>query len=192
MKGAGIVLCGGRSSRMGRPEAWLPWAGRPMVVHVVETLRRAVDEIVVVSSADLELPQLDARTVIDRSPDLGPLAGIREGLAHIEADLAYVTSTDVPFLCPTFVEAMLSFGRAAAPVVDGHVQTLAAVYPRSALRCAERLIAAGRLRPLYLLEAERYRRVLPHELPGLESLRSFNTPEEYLRAVQDAPAKVSR
>jgi len=154
-----------------------------MLVHVVETLRRAVDEIVVVSSTDLELPRLDARVVVDREPGLGPLAGIREGLAHIEADLAYVTSTDAPFLRSGFVEAMLGFERAAAPVVDGRVQTLAAVYPRSALPCAERLIAAGRLRPLFLLEAERYRQVLPHELPELESLRSLNTPEEYRRAV---------
>jgi len=188
---AGIVLCGGRSSRMGRPKAWLPWRGRPMLVHVVETLRRAVDEIVVVSSADLELPRLDARVVVDREPGLGPLAGIREGLAHIEADLAFVTSTDAPFLRPGFIEAMLGFERAAAPVVEGRVQTLAAVYPRSALPCAERLIAAGRLRPLFLLEAERYRQVLPHELPELESLRSLNTPEEYRRAVLETQGEAT-
>jgi molybdopterin-guanine dinucleotide biosynthesis protein A len=156
-----------------------------MVVHVVETLRSAVDEVVAVSSADLELPPLNARVVVDRVPGLGPLAGIREGLAHIEAELAYVTSTDAPFLRPGFVEAMLSFGGAAAPVVDGRVQTLAAVYPRTALARAEQLIDARRLRPLYLLEAESYRAVLADELPELESLRSLNTPEEYLRAVME-------
>ena len=32
---AGIVLCGGKSSRMGRAKAWLPWCGRPLVAHVV-------------------------------------------------------------------------------------------------------------------------------------------------------------
>jgi len=39
---AGIVLCGGRSSRMGRAKAWLPWGARPMVAHVVAQLREAV------------------------------------------------------------------------------------------------------------------------------------------------------
>ena len=43
MRAAGVVLCGGRSSRMGRPKAWLSWRGRPLLVHVVEQLRRARD-----------------------------------------------------------------------------------------------------------------------------------------------------
>jgi molybdopterin-guanine dinucleotide biosynthesis protein A len=155
-------------------------------VHVVEALREAVDEVVAVSSAELELPALRARVVCDSLPGLGPLAGIREGLAHIEAELAYVTGTDAPFLTPEFVKTLLAFGCPAAPEADGHVQTLAAVYPRSALPRADALLAAGRLRPLFLLEAVDYRKVLPHELPDLEALRGFNTPQEYLKAVRDA------
>ena len=186
MKTAGIVLCGGRSSRMGRPKAWLPWRGRPLVVLVVETLRRVVDEVVVVSSAELELPPLTARVVRDREPHRGPLAGIREGLANIEAELAFVTGTDAPFLTPVFAKTLLAFGRAAAPSANGFVQTTSAVYPRSALPRAEELIARGRLRPLYLLRAAGYREVPPHELPDTESLRGFNTPAEYLATVREA------
>ena len=184
MNTAGIVLCGGESSRMGRAKAWLPWEGQPMVAHVVGVLRRVTDEVVAVSSGQFELPALDARVVDDPEPGLGPLAGIREGLAHVEADLAYVTSTDAPFLTPAFVRALLAHGCAAAPEVDGHVQTLAAVYPRSALPCAEALIRTGRMRPLYLLEAASYRKIAPHELPDLDSVRGFNTPSEYLEAVR--------
>ncbi len=185
MTAAGIVLCGGKSSRMGRAKAWLPWRGRPLLVHVVEVLRRAVGEVVVVSSGKLELPPLDAPVVADREPHLGPLAGIREGLAHVRAELAYVTATDAPFLEPGFVKALLSYGGAAAPELDGHVQTLAAVYPRAALPCAEALIRAGRMRPLHLLEAARYRKVRAEELPAAPRLRGFNTPAEYLDAVRE-------
>ena len=157
-----------------------------MVVHVVEVLLRAVDEVVVVSSEALALPPLDARVVRDREPERGPLAGIREGLAHVGSELAYVTGTDAPFLTPAFVRALLSHDCAAAPEVDGHVQTLAAVYPRAALSHAEALLEAGRPRPLFLLEAADYRRVAASELPDLDSVRGFNTPGEYLRAVRDA------
>ncbi len=186
MDAAGIVLCGGKSSRMGRAKAWLSWQGRPMVTHVVAVLRRAVDEVVVVASERLELPPLDARVVRDREPALGPLGGIREGLAHVEAELAYVTATDTPFLTPAFVKALLAQRRAAAPELDGRVQTLAAVYPRAGLRCAEELLAAGRLRPLFLLEAFDYRRLPAQMLPDLDSVRGFNTPGEYLDAVRKA------
>ena len=82
MAAAGIVLCGGRSSRMGRDKAWLPWRGQPIVVHVAGVLRSVVDEVVVVASDSLELPPLDARGVGDREPARGPLAGLRDGLAR--------------------------------------------------------------------------------------------------------------
>ena len=194
MATAAILLCGGRSSRMGRAKAWLPWRGRPMVAHVVDSLRagRAVDEVVVVSSAELDLPPLEARVVRDRAPALGPLAGIREGLAHMKAELAYVTSTDAPFLTPRFVRAVLAHGDAAAPEVEGFVQTLAAAYPRRALPFAEELLAANRLRPLHLLEAAGYRKLAAAELPDIESIRGFNTPEEYLAAVaRDSPGSTA-
>ena len=185
MASAGIVLCGGLSSRMGRAKAWLPWRGRPMLAHVVDVLGGVVDEVVVVSSTRLEPPPVDAPVLRDRQPELGPLAGIREGLAHVKAELAYVTGTDAPFLDPAFVKTLLGQGGAAAPEMDGHVQTLAAVYPRSGLAAAESLLAAGRLRPLFLLEAVGYRKLGEGELPGTRSLRGFNTPAEYLAAVAE-------
>ena len=152
MSTAAIVLCGGKSTRMGRDKAWLPWAGVPMVSHVVETLRPLVDEVIVVSSMDLTLPPLAATVVRDREPALGPLSGIREGLAKIRSDRAFVTATDAPFLTAAFVNTMLEHEGAAAIEVDGHVQTLAAVYPRSSLAVVEEMLHAGELRPLRLLE----------------------------------------
>lgn len=185
MRAAGIVLCGGKSERMGRAKAWLPWRGQPMVSHVVGVLLRVVDEVVVVASEELDLPPLEARVVRDREPALGPLAGIREGLAQIEAELAYVTGTDAPFLTPAFVQALLCHQGAAALELDGYVQTLAAVYPRAGLPRAEALLETGRMRPLHLLEAMDYRKLGAHELPDLDSVRGFNTPAEYLRAVRE-------
>ena len=46
----GIVLCGGQSRRMGRPKAWLPFAGETMLARVVRLLSEAVSPIVVVAS----------------------------------------------------------------------------------------------------------------------------------------------
>ncbi len=184
MRASGIVLCGGKSQRMGRAKAWLPWQGQPMVSHVVGVLLRAVDEVVVVASQKLELPPLDARVVRDREPERGPLAGIREGLAQVEAELAYVTGTDAPFLTPAFVQALLSHEGAAALELDGYVQTLSAVYPRAGLPHADALLETGRMRPLHLLEAMDYRKLGADELPDVDSVRGFNTPAEYLRAVR--------
>jgi molybdopterin-guanine dinucleotide biosynthesis protein A len=190
MKSGAIILCGGQSSRMGRAKALLPWRGRTMIEHVVATLQQCVSEIVVVTSGDVPLPSLPAKIVRDREPDLGPLGGIREGLEALDADLAFATSTDAPFLSSAFVKCMLAFGRAAAPDVDGFVQTLAAAYPKTLASTANELIAKKRMSLHELLEAADFRRVRADELPELHSIRGFNTPEEYLAAVQtDGPTE---
>jgi molybdopterin-guanine dinucleotide biosynthesis protein A len=179
-----IVLAGGLSTRMGRPKALLPWRGRTMIEHVVGILRQATGEIIVVTSTDLDLPALDAVVVRDRAPKLGPLAGIREGLDAMRGDFAFVTSTDAPFLTPAFVKTMLAFRATAAPDVDGFVQSMSAVYAKSLAKAANDLIAANRLRPLFLLESAGFRRVRPDELPDRDSMRSLNTPEDYFEALR--------
>ncbi len=185
MSHAGLILCGGRSSRMGRPKALLPWRGRPLVAHMVSVLRQAVSEVLVVSAPDLPLPPLDAPVVVDREPGLGPLAGIREGLHRLGGARVFVTATDAPFLTPAFVKTLLDCGGAAAPVVDGHVQTLAAVYPADRAAAADALLAEGRRRPLFLLEAGDGYHPLPREaLPDPEALESLDTPESYLAALR--------
>jgi molybdopterin-guanine dinucleotide biosynthesis protein A len=158
-------------------------------VHVVELLRRVVADVVVVTSEELDPPPLQARVVRDDTPAEGPLVGLAVGLEVLEADLAFATGTDVPFLSEDFVHTLLSQGGAAAPVVDGFVQTLAAAYPKRAAETARSLLVAGKRRPLDLLEALGYTPLDAAALPDLESLQGFNTPEAYLAAVRaDAPS----
>lgn len=192
-----ILLCGGRSSRMGRPKAWLPWRGQAMAAHVASVLGQVVDEVLVVSSEALDPPPLPAgaHLVRDETPSQGPLAAIATGLARLDADLAFVTSTDAPFLTPAFVRHVLAAGApqgAAAPVVDGFVQTLCAAYPKRGAAVAQTLLSAGCRRPVELLEALDYRPLSAGSLPDLASLQGFNTPAAYLAALaadgQDASA----
>jgi hypothetical protein len=125
--------------------------------------------------------------VRDEQPGLGPRGGLRAGLQHARGELCFVTSTDAPFLTGAFVRAVLAPGIAAAPVSDGHIQTLAAAYPRApGAEKARELLAAGRRRPLDLLEALGYRELPAETLPDAGALEGFNTPDEYLAAVGEA------
>lgn len=182
---------------MGRAKAWLPWFGRSMVEHVVDRLLPAVDEVIVVTSAELGLPPLSARVVSDRAPELGPLAAIREGLAAAKSDYAFVTSVDAPHLSAEFVEDLFALGAAAAPVAEDRVQVLSAIYRSDAWKKADELLVENVRRPLALLEALDYKRIemaaLDHRA-GSCAWSGFNTPDEYLSAVRsrdpDATAEV--
>ncbi len=186
MRRVGIVLCGGQSSRMGRAKAWLPWFGRTMIEHVVHRMRSAVDEIVIVTSKQLDLPPLDARIVEDCEAALGPLAGIRDGLKAAASDLAFVTSADAPFLTPEFIEQMLDHEAPVAPRADGHVQVLSAVYPGSAWKEAEELLSQGQRRPLALLERVGFEAIDWDSGDAPAPWQGFYTPAEYLAAARTA------
>ena len=86
MKFAGIVLCGGRSSRMGRPKAWLPFGVETMLQRVVRILREVVEPVVVVAAPNQDVPALPAGVEIvhDEVEGKGPLAGLAAGLAALE------------------------------------------------------------------------------------------------------------
>src|SRR5512142_2042462 len=105
---AGIVLVGGRSSRMGRPKALLPFDGRPMVVHVVAMLQELFREVVVVAAPDQELPSMPVTLVRDEVAYQGPLGGIYYGLAASSASAAFVTSCDSAFLNARVISHLVS------------------------------------------------------------------------------------
>ena len=187
---AGLVLCGGQSRRMGRPKVLLPFGDETMLQRVVRLVGEVVQPVIVVAGQEQELPELAASVQIvrDRRPGRGPLEGLAAGLAALggRAEAAFVTSCDVPLLKPALVRrllAMLGDCDAVVPHVEGFDQPLAAVYRRSVLPHAEALLAEGRLRPMFLFDRVRTRRVPPEEFadvdPNLESLRNINTPEDY-------------
>jgi molybdopterin-guanine dinucleotide biosynthesis protein A len=193
----GIVLCGGQSKRMGRPKAWLPFAGELMLPRVVRLLGEAVDPIVVVAAPDQEVPPLPDDVVIVRDDEKGrgPLQGLVSGLAAVRdrVEAAYLSSCDVPFLQPAFVRrliALLGPNAICVPHVGGYHHTLAAVYRREVAAIARRLLGEKRFRLASLLDAVPTRTVEADELADLDatfqSLRNLNTPEEYEAALRDA------
>jgi molybdopterin-guanine dinucleotide biosynthesis protein A len=179
---------------MGRAKALLPWRGRPLIAHMVDRLHEVADEVLVVTSRALGLPELPARVVVDRAPDLGPLGGIREALHAIGSDRAFVTSTDTPFIDPSFVRELLGHEGTVACAVDGRVQPFPALYARALAATADALIDERRMRPLHLLEAGDFRRLDGAAWAEVGVFSGFNTPDDYLDAVtrdgQDAPVVI--
>jgi molybdopterin-guanine dinucleotide biosynthesis protein A len=197
MKAAGIVLCGGKSTRMGVSKATLPFGPETMLQRVLQLLSTVVSPVVVVAAPGQSLPELPESVTITRDErgERGPLEGLRAGLKALpnSAEIAYVTSCDVPLLVPAFVERMVELlgdHDIAVMEVDGFPHPLSAVYRRDTLPHVESLLAKDRLRPVFLFDAVRTRRVLPAEMvsvdPELRTLRNLNTREDYLAALAEA------
>jgi molybdopterin-guanine dinucleotide biosynthesis protein A len=191
----GIVLCGGKSTRMGTSKAMLSFGTETMLQRVVRLLGSVVTPIVVVAARSQPVPMLPgyARVARDDREDRGPLEGLRAGLAALpdSVDAAYVTGCDVPLLVPGFVTVMIELlgdHDIAVMEIDGFTHPLSAIYRRTILPHVEALLATDRLRPAYLFDALKTRRVRPAEVasvdPELLTLRNLNTPEEYREALK--------
>jgi molybdenum cofactor guanylyltransferase len=197
MNRGGIILCGGRSSRMGMPKLALPFGPELMLQRIVRLLGEVCRPIVVVAGPEQELPALPEGVVIarDRREGRGPLEGLWAGLAALPegVEAAYATSCDVPLLVLGFVGRMfelLGDDSAAVPVSGGFQHPLAAVYRRSLLDLIDQLLAAERMRPAYLFDIVATRRVAERELidvdPRLTTLKNLNHPADYLAALAEA------
>ena len=194
MNVAGIVLCGGESSRMGRPKAALPFGAESMLSRVVRIVGEATSPVIVVAAAEQVVPPLPGDVVVlrDETAGQGPLEGIVTGLRHLtdRADAAYISSCDVPLLRAAFVRRMIEMlGDAdiAVPEIEGRLHPLAGVYRTRVLPAAEASLAELCRRLTMLPERVPTRFVRGEELtdvdPALESLRNVNTPEEYQAAL---------
>jgi len=182
---------------MGSPKALLPFGDETMLQRVVRLLGSVVSPLVVVAAPDQSLPDLPAAVSVtrDEREGRGPLEGLRAGLKALPAtvDAAYVTSCDVPLLVPAFALRMIDLmGDADIAVmeIDGFPHPLSAVYRRSTLPHVEKLLAEDRLRPVFLFDAVKTRRVRPEEMisvdPQLLTLRNLNTREDYEQALEAA------
>ena len=197
----GLVLCGGKSSRMGLSKATLPFGPERMLQRVVRLLSTVAQPIVVVAAPGQDLPPLPSGVILarDERPDRGPLEGLAAGLRTLagRADAAFVSATDVPLIVPGVVElarSALDGGLdAAVPRLGDRMYPLTAAYRLSVLPVAERLLAEQRLRALDLVESLAVRWLSERELravdPELDSFRNVNTPADYEAALALARAR---
>src|SRR3990172_3381549 len=132
---SGIVLAGGRSTRMGSDKRHLALRGLSLVDRALQTIDRLVDDVVVVREGE-EGTIGRARVVRDDVSERGPLGGLLTGLRRVRHLRALVVPVDMPVLA----EDLLAYlGSASAgwditvPRWRGGIEPLVGVY---ATRCA--------------------------------------------------------
>jgi len=192
-----IVLCGGRSTRMGRDKASLPFGNETLLLRVVRLVREVAGEVLLVAREGQALPDgVDA--VRDPAEGLGPLAGIAAGLLAMTSERAFVAACDMPLLRPALARRLIELSHgyeACVPLVDGFAVPTCAVYAKTTAALARELVAARELRPKALFESVRTRFVAGDELrdvdPELESFLDCDTQESYQAALRAAGLRPS-
>ena len=187
-----VILAGGKSSRMGKAKALLPFDGKPLITHLVDRLAQRFADIVVVAAPDQTLPALPVTVVSDEVAHQGPVGGICYGLQAIRGTAAFVTSCDVAFLQLPLIEYLTSLLKnydVVVPFWQERLQPLHAVYRHSVVPRLQEQLAHKRLRPIFLYDTVPTRKVSPEEIKRFDpeglSFLNMNTEADY----QDALAR---
>ena len=192
-----VVLCGGRSQRMGYDKASLPFGKSTFLEEVINRVRPAVGPIVLVGNAKQDLRSFDFKNrtsriqlAFDRISKSGPLEGIRVGLQKLQetCSLAFVTSCDVPLLNTElipFLLARIDDHEAVIPFdpESDRVFGMTAVYRTEVHDKILQLVRDGELKVSGLAESLDSNRIDINELrtvdPTLQSFLNINRLEDY-------------
>jgi molybdopterin-guanine dinucleotide biosynthesis protein A len=196
---AGLILAGGRATRLGgRAKPLVPAGATSILERQLDVLAPRVDEIVIAlahAGVPLPIPPAHAarvRFIHDAAPGQGPLAGLAAaGRSYQVGPTFLVLAGDLPHVSGAVLDLLI--GASAADVdavafrVGGLPEPLLAVYGPAAVEAAARRIDAGKRKAAGLLleEGLRVRWIEEDALravdPQLHSLDDVDTPEDLER-----------
>jgi molybdopterin-guanine dinucleotide biosynthesis protein A len=185
----GIVLAGGKSSRMGRHKLFLEAGGVPLFERVYWVLNRIFTDIIVVANTPEWFQSYDVRVIPDVLPGRGALGGLYTGLKYASSDPSFCFAADMPFLNARLIRYMIEKrdeGDVIIPRTSDGLQPLHAIYSRKCLKPMENLLSRGNLKIIdFFIEATviyiSEREILNYD-PMLLSFLNVNTKEDLRRA----------
>ncbi len=132
----GIILSGGKSSRMGSDKGLLVLHGKPLIQYSIEVLKELCSEIIICTN-NPAYETFGFPVIKDVYPDLGPIGGIYTGLLNTNSDSNFVLSCDMPFINSQALAYLLSKNNkslVSIPIHDQNmIEPLCALYSKAIL-----------------------------------------------------------
>jgi molybdopterin-guanine dinucleotide biosynthesis protein A len=182
----GIILAGGKNSRMGVNKAFLPIDGIRLIEKTLNIYRQIFNEIIIVTNDPLAYIEFaDAAIVTDIYKDKGPAGAIYTGLFYAKNSYAFVSACDMPYLNKDFILYMIDHrGRydIIVPELPEGFQPLHALYSRNCLFAMKRMIDSDELKITGLYKEGRILRITEEKIKPFEKdgrlFLNLNTPED--------------
>ena len=134
---AGVILAGGKSSRMGEDKALITINGKTLIEHVASEMKLVFERVILIARENPSYSFLGIQSFDDIYSNCGPLGGIHSGLVHSGAKAIFVTACDTPFITNCLIRYVALFpshSLAKIPSLDGHNHPLCGVYDQGCLK----------------------------------------------------------
>jgi molybdenum cofactor guanylyltransferase len=187
----GVILAGGKSRRMGRDKAFLPFGDGLLIERVIEVIQPVTADVILVTNTPEQYQRFNLPMFADVIPDAGSLGGIYTGLVYAKTPYSLCLACDMPFVKPEFLRLLCDTAAEADVVIPRNAedfQPLCAVYAQTCREPIRQKIDAGRLKitgffdhvHVRVIEGELLAGYDPHDVMFFNA----NTPEEYEQARQ--------
>lgn len=194
----GVILAGGKSTRMGSNKALLPYRGGRFIEAIQRLLADIFSEVLLVTNTPEQYDFLPCRKVPDLYAGMGVLAGIHSGLYHSSNPAIFAVACDMPYLVEGLVLHLA--GRADAggvliPESPGGLEPLHAVYGKGCLAAIEATLLSGQRRIVSFFDRTNVSRMNLEQVaifdPAFVSFININTPVDYF-ALRDGERLAER
>jgi len=181
----GIVLAGGKSSRMGENKSLMKLNGKTMIEFSIEALSPLCEEVVI--SSDHQVYDFTGCAVWpDEHKDQAPMVGIFSCLRKSKTDLNILLTCDMPMVSTELLEYLLANSGESditVPVQEnGMVEPLCGIYKKGALDILEKCIEEGNFRMTDCITRSSHRLVTIGGKSPFDRTNQFlniNTPRDF-------------
>ncbi len=186
----GVILAGGKSSRMGTNKSFLRINGEYIIERIAKLTSSLFNNVFISTNTPDEYEFLRLPTIQDIHHGIGPLAGIHSGLLHSTTEKIFVISCDVPLMNKETISFIVDYPiqkNIVIPKADGFIQQLCGIYSKSVVHSIETIVKESEdkkkgCRVLELVQREQseiieIEKVFPHYKTN--TFLNMNTLEDY-------------
>ncbi|MDO5969088.1 molybdenum cofactor guanylyltransferase [Flavivirga aquimarina] len=183
----GIILAGGKSSRMGTDKGFLMLNEKPFIQHSIDALKPLVSDIIIVSD-NTDYDTLGFKRITDTIKDAGPVAGICSGLEASNTHYNLILSCDIPLIKTEVLEKLITNIDTDSDIIqiesNGKTMPLIALYKKQCGRVFNSLLEKDERRLRIAVNQCRVKNIsLDHT--DYKTTMNVNTKEE-LKQLEDA------
>jgi molybdopterin-guanine dinucleotide biosynthesis protein A len=140
----GIILCGGKSSRMQSNKALLKFGNETVIEIILGEMKKVFDEVILSASDSDDFSFLNIMLVKDFQPNCGPLGGIYSALNESKTERNFITTCDLPMINNYMIEYISnakSRYEIIIPSISGIPQRLFGIYNKSVTNQIEEIFS---------------------------------------------------
>jgi molybdopterin-guanine dinucleotide biosynthesis protein A len=142
----GIILSGGKSSRMGVNKSLLKFSDKYNIELIKDLMVNVFERVILITNEPELYEFLELETYPDIYLGYGPLGGIHSGLIHSETESNFIISCDMPFIDKNTIEFIVNYPskqNIIVPKSDGFIQQLCGIYKKSLIPAIGKILNQG-------------------------------------------------